>query len=39
MEDQDFVTINDLLEYEIKPKILEDFLSILEELESKIQSA
>jgi hypothetical protein len=36
MEDQDFVTINDLLEYEIKPKISTDFLSILEELEKII---
>ena len=36
MEDQDFVTINDLLEYEIKPKISEDFQSILEELEKII---
>jgi hypothetical protein len=36
MEDQDFVTINDILEYEIKPKITEDYLNILEELEKII---
>lgn len=36
MEDQDYVTINDLLEYEIKPKINEDFQGILEELEKII---
>lgn len=39
MEDQDFVTINDLLEYEIKPKIMDEFFHILEELEKIIPSS